>query len=95
VRPSNYFGFITSLMFWIGVSFEMPLAAMLLARLNLVTARQLAGGWRYAIVCIALAAAAVTPTVDPGNMGLGMLPLMARYGVSILLAALVRQGRRG
>jgi len=95
VRPSNYFGFITSLMFWIGVSFEMPLAAMLLARLNLVTARQLAGGWRYAIVCIALAAAAVTPTVDPVNMGLVMLPLMALYGVSILLAALVRQGRRG
>jgi len=95
VRPSNYFGFITSLMFWIGVSFEMPLAAMILARLNLITARQLARGWRYAIVGIALVASAITPTVDPVNMGLVMLPLMALYGVSILLAALARRGRRG
>jgi sec-independent protein translocase protein TatC len=95
VRPSNYFGFITSLMFWIGVSFEMPLAAMLLARLNLITARKLARGWRYAIVGIALAASAITPTVDPVNMGLVMLPLTGLYGVSILLAALAQRGRRG
>jgi sec-independent protein translocase protein TatC len=81
-------------MFWIGVSFEMPLAAMLLARLNLITARQLARGWRYALVVIALAAAAITPTVDPVNMGLVMLPLTGLYGVSILLAALAQRRRR-
>jgi sec-independent protein translocase protein TatC len=95
VRPSNYFGFITSLMFWIGVSFEMPLAAMVLARLKLITARQLARGWRYAIVGIALVASAITPTVDPVNMGLVMLPLIGLYGVSILLAALARRAKRG
>jgi len=67
--------------------------AMLLARLNLITARQLARGWRYAIVGIALVASAITPTVDPVNMGLVMLPLIGLYGVSILLAALVRRGR--
>ncbi len=31
VRPSNYFEFITKLMFWIGLSFEMPFVTMLLA----------------------------------------------------------------
>jgi sec-independent protein translocase protein TatC len=89
VRPSNYFAFITSLMFWIGLSFEMPLVAMLLAKLKIVTARQLAKGWRHAVVVIAIVAAAITPTVDPVNMMLVMLPLMALYGVSILLAAIV------
>jgi sec-independent protein translocase protein TatC len=92
LRPSNYFEFITALMFWIGLSFEMPLVIALLARLGFVTARQLVAGWRYALVAIALVAAAVTPTVDPVNMGLVMLPLTGLYAASIGLAALM--GRR-
>jgi sec-independent protein translocase protein TatC len=88
VRPNNYFAFITSLMFWIGLSFEMPLVATLLAKLKIITARQLARGWRHAVVVIAIVAAAITPTVDPVNMMLVMLPLLALYGVSILLAAI-------
>lgn len=88
VRPTNYFGFITQLMFWIGVFFEMPLVAFLLARLKFITARQLLKGWRYALVAIAVVAAGVTPTVDPVNMGLVMLPLAVLYSVSILLAAI-------
>lgn len=92
VRPENYFDFITRLMFWIGVCFEMPLIVMFLARLKFVTAKQLAGGWRYAIVAMALIAAAVTPTVDPVNMGLVMAPLMGLYLISILLAVIVGRG---
>jgi len=91
VRPANYFEFITKIMFWIGLSFEMPLVMMILARLGFVTARQLLGGWRYAIVGIACVAAAVTPTVDPVNMGLVMLPLIGLYMISVLLTALVRR----
>lgn len=92
VRPENYFGFITNLMFWIGICFEMPLVLMFLAKLKFVTARQLAGGWRYAVVAMAIIAAAVTPTVDPVNMGLVMLPLGGLYVISILLAAIVGRG---
>ncbi len=86
VRPLNYFEFVTNLMFWIGICFELPLAVMFLAKLKFVTARQLANGWRYAIVVMAIVAAAVTPTVDPINMGLVMLPLMVLYVISIILA---------
>jgi sec-independent protein translocase protein TatC len=92
VRPANYFDFITRLMFWIGICFEMPLIVMFLAKLKFVSARQLAGGWRYALVGMAILAAAVTPTVDPINMGLVMAPLMVLYLISILLAAIVRKG---
>ncbi|MFM8320462.1 MAG: twin-arginine translocase subunit TatC [Chloroflexota bacterium] len=87
VRPSNYFEFITQLMFWIGVFFQMPLAAFLLARLKFITARQLLNGWRYALVIIAIVAAGVTPTADPVNMGLVMAPLVVLYAISIVLAA--------
>ena len=89
VRPANYFTFITTVMFWIGVSFEMPLITALLAKLKFVTARQLLNGWRYAFVGIAVVAALITPTVDPVNMGLVMAPLCVLYLVSVLLAALV------
>ncbi|MHB8777167.1 MAG: twin-arginine translocase subunit TatC [Anaerolineales bacterium] len=92
VRPENYFEFITRIMFWIGICFEMPLIIMFLAKLKFVTAKQLAAGWRYAIVVMAIVAAAVTPTVDPVNMGLVMAPLMGLYVISIILAAIVGRG---
>jgi len=92
VRPENYFEFITRIMFWIGICFEMPLIIMFLAKLKFVTARQLVAGWRYAIVVMAIVAAAVTPTVDPVNMGLVMAPLMGLYIISIILAAIVGRG---
>jgi sec-independent protein translocase protein TatC len=82
-------------MFWIGICFELPLLVMFLARLKIVSAKQLVKAWRYAVVAIAIIAAAVTPTVDPINMGLVMLPLMGLYVVSIILAAIVRRPRNG
>jgi len=87
VRPLNYFSFATSIMFWIGLSFEMPLVVMFLAKLKLVKASQLIQYWRHAIVAMAVIAAMITPTVDPVNMGLVMLPLAVLYIVSIVLAA--------
>jgi sec-independent protein translocase protein TatC len=88
VRPLNYFDFTTSLMFWIGLSFEMPLVVMFLAMLKLVKAAQLIRYWRYAIVVMAVVAAVVTPTVDPINMSLVMLPLAGLYVISIVLASI-------
>ncbi len=95
VRPSNYFDFVTTLMFWIGICFELPLVIMFLARLKIVNAKQLANGWRYAIVASAIVAAAVTPTVDPVNMGLVMAPLFGLYLISIVLASIVARGKNG
>jgi sec-independent protein translocase protein TatC len=89
VRPANYFNFITTLLFWIGISFEMPMVVALLAKLKFVNASQLLKAWRYALVLIALLAAVITPTVDPLNMALVMAPLCMLYLVSVLLAALV------
>jgi sec-independent protein translocase protein TatC len=56
VRPLNYFDFTTSLMFWIGLSFEMPLVVMFLAKLKLVKAAQLVQYWRHAVVAMAVVA---------------------------------------
>src|SRR5690606_1996468 len=59
----RYVGFVTRIVFWIGVFFETPLVIAFLARIGLVTGPKLLGYWRHAIVIIAIIAAIITPTV--------------------------------
>ncbi|MCL4253751.1 MAG: twin-arginine translocase subunit TatC [Anaerolineae bacterium] len=81
----QYIGFITALLFWMGVAFEMPLVMFVLAILGFVRARGLLRQWRLAVVLSAVAAAFITPTVDPVNMMLVMGPLLMLYVISIFL----------
>ena len=89
-RAAAYIPFVTSLMFWIGVAFELPLIVFFLAKLKVVTAAQLLKWWRFAVVGAAVVAAAITPTVDPFNMLLVMAPLIILYFLSIFMARLAR-----
>jgi sec-independent protein translocase protein TatC len=92
-RPSSYFNFVTLIMFWIGLTFEFPLVIYLLATLGMIKAKTLATQWKFAIVVIAILAAAITPTVDPINMGLVMSPMIVLYFISIGLAYIAERGR--
>ena len=93
IRPANYIRFVTGLMFWIGLSFQFPLVIYAVAALGFIDAGTLLRGWRYAILIIAVVAAAATPTIDPINMGLVMLPMIVLYFFSIGLAALAGRTR--
>ena len=84
----HYLGFVTSLLFWMGVAFETPLVFFVLSLFAIVQSRQLIRNWRIAVVGSAIAAAVITPTVDPVNMMLVMGPLMALYLLSILLVGI-------
>lgn len=92
-RPSSYYNFVTLIMFWIGVTFEFPLVIYLLANLGLIKAKNLREQWKLAIVIMAILAAAITPTVDPVNMGLVMAPMIVLYVISIGLASIAEKGR--
>ena len=92
-RPSAYFNLITNLMFWIGVAFQMPLVIYALAAAGFIRAQQLAAQWRFAVIGIAVSAAAITPTTDPVNMALVMLPMVLLYVVSIAAARVAETGR--
>ena len=91
---NDYFGFITGLMLWIGLFFEFPLIIYLLTAIGFVKPEVLSQQWRIAVVVIAIIAAAVTPTIDPVNMGLVMLPMILLYFVSIGLSQIAYAGRR-
>ncbi len=87
----QYIGFVTSLLFWMGVAFEAPLVFFLLSLLGMVTAGSLLRNWRIAVVGAAIAAAFITPTIDPINMALVMGPLLALYMFSIILVMIGRR----
>jgi sec-independent protein translocase protein TatC len=93
-RPNSYFSFVTGLMFWIGVAFEFPLVIYILTAIGFVKPTLLAQQWRLAIVIIAVMSAAITPTVDPVNMALVMLPMTLLYFISIGLSFIAYAGRR-
>jgi sec-independent protein translocase protein TatC len=90
----NYIDFVTRVMFWMGIVFQTPLIMFFLAKLNLVTARKLSNFRKYAIVLCAIIAAIVTPTPDPVNMMIVMVPLYLLYEVGIILARLAGTGRK-
>jgi sec-independent protein translocase protein TatC len=90
----EYFKFVTGLMLWIGLFFEFPLVIYILTSIGFVKPQILVQQWRLAVIIIAIIAAAVTPTVDPVNMGLVMLPMTLLYFVSIGLSHIAYAGRR-
>ncbi len=94
IRPSDYISFSTNLIFWIGIVFEMPIVIYIGARLGLIRSAQLLKNWRQAVVVCAVLAMMITPTVDPVNMLLLMVPLTALYFLSILGAKLAEKSKK-
>lgn len=90
----EYFRFVTGLMLWIGLFFEFPLVVYVLTSIGFVKPAALANQWRLAIVVISIIAAAVTPTIDPVNMGLVMIPMTLLYFISIGLSYIAYAGRK-
>jgi len=95
VRARDYYSFFSMTMLAGGVVFQMPLAILAVTRLGIVSVAQLSANRRYAYLGIALLAAAL-PGVDPISMLIEMVPLLALYELSILLArAFGRPGAAG
>lgn len=85
VRARDYYSFFSAAMLAGGLVFQLPLAIVALVRLQIVSVDQLASNRRYAYLAIAVLAAAL-PGVDPVSMLIEMVPLLALYELSILLA---------
>ena len=91
LTPDDYIPFVAGVMFWMGVAFEMPLIVFVLAKANVINASLMKRHWRWAVVIVAVLAALITPTPDPLNMSIVMVPLLLVYGLSIILAYLARR----
>jgi hypothetical protein len=83
INVFNLLGLELQLMVGFGAAFELPIVIMFLTMLGLVSPAKLRAWRSYAIVVNALIAAIVTPSPDPWNMLLTMIPLVVLYEISI------------
>lgn len=83
-----YMSFVSNILLWAGLVFETPLVMFFLAKLGVVTPQGFVQARRIVVVGAAAGAAIITPTVDPVNMLLIMVPFLLLYEFGILLARL-------
>jgi len=93
IRARDYYSFFSMTEIACGLVFQMPLAIIAVTRLGIVSVEQLSKNRRYAYLVISIVAAAL-PGVDPVSMLLEMVPLLALYELSIVLARVVGRPRQ-
>jgi len=84
LQAKPYYEFEILTMLGIGLTFQLPLGLLALDRIGVLNAKTLTRQWRYAVVIIAVIAAAL-PGADPVTTLLEMVPLLLLYGLSIVL----------
>ena len=84
----KYIGFVTRIVFWIGVFFETPLVIAFMARIGLVSGPKLRGYWRQAIVIISVVASADNVTGYVFGMHPNFDPEMNPYETEVEAAAI-------
>ena len=82
-----YFSFVLQMIMASGVIFEMPVVAYFLGRIGLLTPAFMRHYRRYAIACIFIVAALLTPP-DPLSQMLLAIPLLVLYEISIYISGI-------
>jgi sec-independent protein translocase protein TatC len=90
IRASYYYSFVTMVVLGMGLVFELPIFTLALVRLRVVTAAQLRRNWRMGVFLVVLVAV-LLPTVDPISLAFEVVPMLALYGVSIVLATVMEK----
>ncbi len=93
IRIGNYTNLMLTLLFWMGIVFEMPVLAYFLSKIGVVTPQFLAKQRRWALVLAFVLGAMITPTFDPINQTLVAVPILVMYELGIWLAKFAARGR--
>lgn len=84
IQAKSLYSFEVMTMLGIGLAFQLPLGLLALHRLGIIDGQTLTKHWRYAVVIIAVIAAAL-PGPDPVTTGLETLPLLILFLASIVM----------
>jgi sec-independent protein translocase protein TatC len=85
VRAKDYYGFVITVLFAVGIVFELPIFVLGLARLGILPSQKLRRNRRIGYVIVAALAVAL-PGVDPVTTLFEMAPLMLLFEASIWMA---------
>lgn len=92
-RVSEYVGLLLSLCVAFALSFQMPVAVLILGWANLVQISFLTKYRRHALFVCGVLGALLTPTIDPFTMFLLAVPLYLLYELGILLLRVLPASR--
>ena len=92
ITVDQYFGFALKVILGIALVFELPTLVFFLAKMGLVTAGWMIKNFKYAVLLVFVVAAVITPTPDVITQSIVAVPMLALYGLGILIALVV--GRR-
>ncbi|HEX2759634.1 MAG TPA: twin-arginine translocase subunit TatC [Rhizomicrobium sp.] len=91
-KVSDYLGFVMTLIFAFGLTFQLPVLLSLLGKVGIVTSNGLREMRRYAIVGLFAVAAVFTPP-DAISMLALAVPLVLLYEVSIFCVSMIERNR--
>lgn len=94
ITVNEYFSLATTIILGMALVFELPILLLFLTLLRLMTPGFLLRNFRYAVLIIFIAAAAITPTPDVPTMMLFAMPLIGLYLFGVGLSYLVLRLRR-
>ncbi|OAT84833.1 twin-arginine translocase subunit TatC [Desulfotomaculum copahuensis] len=90
ISLGNYISFVIKFLLPFGLIFETPVVVLFLARAGLITHSYLARRRKYAVLIIAVASAALTPSPDVFTQLMLGLPTYLVFELSVLIARFVR-----
>jgi sec-independent protein translocase protein TatC len=93
LTAQDYIGFVLSLLIAFGVSFEVPLIAIALNLVGVLSHEVLSRSRRWIFFLTIVFAAFVTPTQDPFTMLLMALPMIVLFELAIQTARIVDKRR--
>lgn len=85
ISLNSYMTNFLTLVFVMGVVFEIPMLAWVLSKMGLLYKDTLKKARRYALVVLLVLAALITPSGDPFTLSLVFLPLYLLYELSIVV----------
>lgn len=94
ISIGSYISFITRMLFWIGVVFELPVIIFFLAKIGVVNHQWLQKQLKWAFVGAFVLGAIITPTPDPINQTIVAGPIFILYVISIGLAWIARRPKK-
>jgi sec-independent protein translocase protein TatC len=92
VQAKDYYKFAILTLASIGLVFQLPVAILAVTRTGIISARQLRGYRRYAIVATAVLAM-ILPGTDPVSMVIEFLILYALFELSLVMATVMDRGK--
>ena len=86
ITVDKYFSLVLKVHLGIALVFELPTLTFFLARMKIITAKWMIKNFKYAVLAVFVIAAIITPTPDMITQSIIAVPMLALYGLSVLIA---------